>query len=86
MKVIRWLLRILLFTFLFALAVRNGQSVTLYFFLGYSYDLPLSLLLLATFLAGALLGIVVTLGGRLRQWRKARRLQVQLRHSRPVEN
>lgn len=57
MKILLWLLRIALFILLFGLAVKNSDVVELRFYFDRTLDAPLSLVLLATFAAGVVLGL-----------------------------
>lgn len=75
MKWIMWFLRIILFLFLFGFAVKNDQLVTLHFFFGAQWQLPLVFVILLFFAAGAALGVTATLASLLRQRREIGRLQ-----------
>ena len=56
MAILNWLLRIVVFLLLLGLAARNSDPVTVRFFFGYEWRVELSLVLLALFFFGALLG------------------------------
>lgn len=75
MKWIMWFLRIILFLFLFGFAVKNDQLVTLHFFFGAQWQLPLVFVILLFFAAGAALGVTATLASLLRQRREIGRLR-----------
>jgi uncharacterized integral membrane protein len=75
MKIILWLLRIVVFVLLFGLAIKNGGSVELRFFLDHSWQWPLSLVLLATFAGGAAVGVSAALSTLVRQRREINRLR-----------
>lgn len=75
MKWLMWLLRGILFLFLFGFAVKNDQLVTLHFFLGAQWQLPLVFVILLFFAAGAILGVTATLASLLRQRREIGRLR-----------
>jgi uncharacterized integral membrane protein len=75
MKWIMWFLRGVLFLFLFGFAVKNDQSVTLHFFFGAQWQLPLVFVILLFFAAGAVLGVTATLASLLRQRREIGRLR-----------
>ncbi len=78
MRIVMWILRLLLFFFLFGFAVKNDHLVQLNFFFGAEWQLPLVFVILVTFAAGALLGITATFGSLLRQRREIGRLRRQL--------
>ena len=75
MKYFVWLLRIGLFVVLLGFAVKNNGMVTLRFFLDAAGTLPLVVVLLIFFAAGALAGLSVALGTCLRQRREIVRLK-----------
>lgn len=67
MRALVWLLRGAVFVVLFGLAVKNGDSVELRFYLDRSWQAPLSLVLLGAFAAGAAVGLTVALTSRIRR-------------------
>ena len=69
---------LLLFFLLFGFAIKNDQLVTLNFFFGSQWQLPLVFVILLTFAAGALLGVTATLASLVRQRREISRLRRQL--------
>jgi len=75
MKWIMWFVRGVLFLFLFGFAVKNDQAVTLHFFFGAQWQLPLVFVILLFFAAGAVLGVTATLVSLLRQRREIGRLR-----------
>jgi uncharacterized integral membrane protein len=75
MKTLVWLLRIVIFLLLFGLAVKNSGSVELRFFLDLSWQWPLSLVLLATFVGGVVVGISAGFATMVRQRREIGRLR-----------
>jgi len=79
MRILTWTIRIALFILLLAFAARNTESVTLRFYFDLAWQTPLVVLLLAFFAAGAVLGLLATLGAVLRQRRVAARLRRELR-------
>jgi len=79
-----WGLRLLVLIFLFAFALKNTEEVTLNFFFGQVWALPLSLLLLMTLALGAVLGILAMLLPYFRARREAARLRREL--SQPPES
>ena len=79
MRILTWTIRIALFILLLAFAARNTESVTLRFYFDLAWQAPLVVLLLAFFVAGAVLGLLAALGAVLRQRREASRLRRELR-------
>lgn len=67
MKILLWSLRFVVFLLLFALAVKNSAPVTLRFFFGSELQAPLSVIILAAFAGGLLLGLTVMLGKMVHQ-------------------
>lgn len=61
MNALVWIVRIIVFVFLFLLALNNTSVVTLRFFMGYVWQAPLILIVLVFFLAGILLGMLALL-------------------------
>ena len=78
MRAIIWLIRLLLFFLLFGFAIKNDHLVTLNFFFGVQWQLPLVFVILVSFAAGALLGVTATLASLMRQRREISRLRRQL--------
>lgn len=62
LKVLRWLLRIALFVLLFGLAVKNSEVMTLHFFFGIDWAVPVAVVLLVTFAAGVMIGMAAAWG------------------------
>jgi uncharacterized integral membrane protein len=79
MRVLAWLLRIVLFLALFALALKNTDIVSLHLYFDQAWRAPLVLVLLVFFAAGAAIGVLATLGTVFRQRREIGRLQRELR-------
>jgi len=75
MRILMWTLRVLLFLLLFGFAVKNDQLVTLYFFFGSEWQMPLVFVILAAFAAGAVLGVTSTFASLLRYRREIGRLR-----------
>jgi uncharacterized integral membrane protein len=78
MRAVVWLLRAAIFILLFGLAIKNGGSVELRFFLNQSWLAPLSLVLLLAFTAGVVIGLLSVLGVWVRQRRELAKLRAQL--------
>ena len=68
-SLLQWLLKAAIFFTLFAFALNNQADVTVRFFFGYQWTAPLVLVVLITFAAGLLLGV---LGMVPRWWRQRR--------------
>jgi len=83
MRFLIWLLRVIVFIALFGLAVKNSEPVDLRFFLGGTWQAPLSLVILAAFFAGAVIGLTVTVAALMRQGRELRHLHTRLRRDEP---
>ena len=66
---LKWILKAAIFFTLFAFALNNQADVTVRFFFGYQWTAPLVLVVLITFAAGLLLGV---LGMVPRWWRQRR--------------
>ena len=79
MRYVIWLLRALLFLVLLGLAVKNDQTVTLRYFLGYEWQTSLVVIMLLFFVAGAAVGMLAMLGTVLRQRREIAALKKELR-------
>ncbi|NDU85946.1 MAG: DUF1049 domain-containing protein [Ferrovum sp.] len=77
MTYLRWLGRLILFTFLLGFCFKNLTPVDLYFFLGYQWRAPLVLVLLAFMALGAFLGLATT----SRAWWRLRRELRSLRRA-----
>lgn len=79
MRFLIWLLRVLVFIALFGLAIKNSAPVELRFYLDGAWQAPLSLVILAAFFAGAVIGLTVTVATLVRQGRELRHLHTRLR-------
>ncbi len=75
MRVIAWAVRLALFVALLAFAAKNTDPVTLRFYFGLSWQVPLVLLLLAFFAAGVVLGLAAMSGTWFAQRREISRLR-----------
>ena len=74
-----WVLRALLFLVIFAFALLNTQTVTVRFFLGRTWEMPMILALLVFFAAGAAIGILACVSRLLGQRREIQKLTRLLR-------
>lgn len=79
MRYVIWLLRAVLFLVLLGLAMKNDQPVSVRYFLGYEWSTSLVVVMLAFFVAGAVLGMLAVLGNLLRQRREIAALKKELR-------
>ena len=70
MRIVTRMAWLLLFILLLAFAAKNADPVALRFYFDLVWQAPLVLLLLAFFAAGALLGLIASLGTLLRQRRE----------------
>jgi uncharacterized integral membrane protein len=77
MKILLWLLRGVVFVALFGLAVKNSGTVDLRFYLDGVWQAPLSLVILAAFAIGAVVGLTATVVTLVRQGREIKRLRVR---------
>ena len=75
MRFLTWAIRFALFVVLLAFAARNTEPVTLRFYFDLAWQAPLVALLLAFFVAGAVLGLIAMSGTYLAQRREIARLQ-----------
>ncbi|MBT0961943.1 LapA family protein [Denitromonas iodatirespirans] len=79
MRIIVWIIRLAVFLVLFGFAVKNDQFITLNFYMGKQWQLPLVFVILVAFAAGALVGVTATLSSLVRQRREIGRLRKALR-------
>ncbi len=79
MRALAWFLRLAAFVALFGLALKNSGPVDLHFYLGATWQAPLSLVLLAAFVVGTLVGLSVTIAPLVRQRREVSQLRARLR-------
>ena len=75
MRLITWTIRLLIFLFLLAFAVKNTDPVTLRFYFELAWQAPLIVLLLAFFAAGAAFGLAAALATLFRQRREIANLK-----------
>lgn len=61
-KLLVWLLRAAVFFFLFGLALKNSDMVTLRFFFGHAWTAPVAVVILAAFASGAVVGLTAASG------------------------
>ncbi|MGH8706231.1 MAG: lipopolysaccharide assembly protein LapA domain-containing protein [Burkholderiales bacterium] len=75
MRIVTWAIRLILFILLLAFAAKNTDPVTLRFYFDLAWQAPLVALLLAFFVAGAIVGVAAALTTLLRQRRELHRLR-----------
>lgn len=78
MRVLAWIVRIVLFFLLFAFALKNTEAVSLRFFFDAVWQAPLVMVLLISFAAGALFGLLAASGTLFGQRRELLRLRRQV--------
>jgi uncharacterized integral membrane protein len=82
MRYLSWVLRILVFVFLFGFALKNSDPVTVRFYLGARWEASLALVILVFFGLGVAGGAAACLSYVYRQRREILQLRTELR-SRP---
>jgi putative membrane protein len=75
MRIIVWLVRLLAFILLLGFAIKNDALVTVNFYLGTNWQLPLVLVMLLMFTAGAAVGVTAMLSTLVSQRREIGRLR-----------
>lgn len=75
MRILVWILRGVVFFILLGFALKNDAMVSLSFFLGTQWHLPLIAVILAAFAAGVVLGVTAAVLTMLHQRREIRRLR-----------
>lgn len=73
MRYFNWLLGAILFLALLAFAIKNDQTVTLRYFLGFEWHTSLALVSLLFFVVGAMFGTLAMFVGLVRQRREIAR-------------
>ena len=82
MRLLIWLLRVTVFVLLFGLAIKNSGPVELRLYLDAAWQAPLSLVMLASFAAGAAIGVTAAFATLVRQRREIGQLKRDLaKHS-----
>ena len=79
MRILIWLLRGLLFVALFGLAIKNDRAVELRFYFDNAWQVPLSIVVLSAFAAGAAVGLAAALGTLARQWRELGQMRAHVK-------
>jgi lipopolysaccharide assembly protein A len=83
MKYLLALFLVVLCLLLFGFAIKNAEPVALYYYLGFRWEAPLSLMLLVSFLAGMVIGILLSLQPIIRLRKRILALMRELRTLRP---
>jgi putative membrane protein len=78
MRYLGWAVKILIFLVVLGFALQNSQPVTMHYFLGYVWEAPLVVLLLAAFVLGAFLGLLALLPTLFRLRRERTKLRREL--------
>ncbi|MBI4755114.1 MAG: LapA family protein [Betaproteobacteria bacterium] len=81
MQAVVWILRLAVFFVLLGLAIKNTSMVTVQFFFGAAWQLPLVFVMLTCFAAGSLVGLTAAAGVALRQRRDIGRLRREAKSS-----
>ena len=79
MRSLVWLLRITLFLLLLGFAVKNSDPVVVQYYFGQEWRAPLVFVLFVSLCAGAVLGIIASLGQLFRLRREVLDLKRELR-------
>lgn len=86
MRYIYTVLGFCLFLVVLGLTLKNTQPVTLNYYFGFRWDAPLVLVLLISFCAGAMAGIIASLSIAFSQRRRLHALQRELKTLRSNSN
>lgn len=78
MRYLSWLAKIALFLVILGFAVKNTETVTVHYYLGYELQAPLVFVLLIFFAAGAAVGVLASLGFIFKQRREIVTLRREL--------
>ena len=76
MRILTWLWRAFLFFALFAFAINNLQTVTVNWFFSYAWATPLVIVVLVSFILGAVVGVLAMTPAWWRHRRRAKRLEI----------
>ena len=75
MRYLLWAVKVLAFVLVLSFALKNGDLVTVRYYLGAEWQAPLIFVLLVVFCAGAAVGVLACLGQLYRQRREIGRLK-----------
>lgn len=82
MRYLSWVFGIALFLLALGFAIKNSETVTLHYYLGYQWQAPLVVIILCVFCIGAGAGIAASLGIIFKQRREIGKLRREIpRHS-----
>ena len=82
MRTLVWIVRVVIFLFLFGFAVKNTEPVSVQFFLDAAWQAPLIIVVLAFFAGGAFFGAISLLGTIFGLRRENNRLKRELTRAR----
>ncbi len=77
MRALVWIFRLFLFVLLFGFAIKNDGVVTLHFYFGTRWQMPLVLVILLFVVVGVLIGVTATVATLYRQHREIGQLRGQ---------
>ena len=83
MKLPIWAVRLVVFLFLFVFAAQNTAPVEVHLLLGRAWNVPLVIVLLSSFVVGAVLGALSLSGVLYRQRREIARLRQPVKVTHP---
>lgn len=78
MRSLIWTLRFAVFVLLLGFAIKNSDGVTLKFFFGTAWQMPLVFIMLIFFILGAALGVSAALASRFKLRREVGKLRHEL--------
>ncbi|TAL84145.1 MAG: LapA family protein [Candidimonas sp.] len=79
MRYLVWVLRLLVFVLVLLFALKNTGPVNVHFYSDHTLaDIPLIVVMLVTFVLGALFGLLLAVPGLMRRRREIRKLQREL--------
>lgn len=79
MRYLSWVFGTTLFLLAMGFAIKNSETITLHYYLGYQWQAPLVVVILTVFCTGAAAGIAASLGFIFKQRREISRLHRELR-------
>jgi uncharacterized integral membrane protein len=87
MRYLVWALRLLIFVAVLMFALKNTEPVKVNFYANYVVqDVPLIVVMLVVFVAGAVFGLLLTVPATMRRRREATRLRKELDRLQAVAN
>jgi len=78
MRYLSWFFGIVLFLLALGFAIKNSETVTLHYYLGYQWQAPLVVIILSVFCFGVAVGIAASLGFIFKQRREISKLRREL--------